>query len=253
MGTSKSADEQWKEEDVLRELYLEQGLCDRENGEELGCSRKNVSYWREKFGIEGRDPSEITKDVDLTPSCDLLYLIGVGIADASLSEHDGAYTISLTVDSEKFTQAFSRAMNSIGIPTNTCNDRGYLKTEGRRKALHSLIHDCRDDCEHISGLWNDSTQALAFVRGFYDSEGHDRGKSRGLNMYNTRIDYLEFVQEILANHNITSWFTTSQREDAERDTVYVLYVPHSDKHLFIDLISPNIKRNPINRTLSDFP
>ncbi|MED3012885.1 hypothetical protein P4359_28225 [Bacillus thuringiensis] len=41
-------------EDLLRELYIEKGMSDREIGDLYGVTRANISYHRKKWGIEGK-------------------------------------------------------------------------------------------------------------------------------------------------------------------------------------------------------
>lgn len=48
-------DRPWRDEDTLRELYVEKGLSVHKVGEELGCSGKAVHRNLQKVGIEIRD------------------------------------------------------------------------------------------------------------------------------------------------------------------------------------------------------
>lgn len=49
-------DPPWRNEDLLRELYVNRGLGTPTIGERLGCSYSTVNRWLEKFGIEKRPP-----------------------------------------------------------------------------------------------------------------------------------------------------------------------------------------------------
>ena len=60
-GHKHRADALYRDERLLRQLYEEQGLSDDEVAQELGCNRRNVQYWRNKFGIEGRTLSSATE------------------------------------------------------------------------------------------------------------------------------------------------------------------------------------------------
>lgn len=46
----------WRDEQRLRSLYVEQGLSQREIAEELGCSRRTVGNWLDRFDIERDRP-----------------------------------------------------------------------------------------------------------------------------------------------------------------------------------------------------
>jgi len=47
-------DQAWRDESVLRELYVGRNMTVREVGEKLGCSRNCVSEWLEKTGVGAR-------------------------------------------------------------------------------------------------------------------------------------------------------------------------------------------------------
>ena len=49
-------DTPWRDEQPLRKLYIEQGLSQREVAAELGCSRKTIQNWLDRFGIERNRP-----------------------------------------------------------------------------------------------------------------------------------------------------------------------------------------------------
>lgn len=46
----------WRDEQLLRELYIERELSQREIATELGCSRKTVGNWLDRFGINRERP-----------------------------------------------------------------------------------------------------------------------------------------------------------------------------------------------------
>lgn len=47
----------YHDESVLRELYHGENLSDYEIADKFGVTRKSISYWREKHGIESKDHS----------------------------------------------------------------------------------------------------------------------------------------------------------------------------------------------------
>lgn len=54
----KRSGESWRDEETLRELYVEKGLSQSEIGEMLGCAPETVFYHMEKNGIDARTPEE---------------------------------------------------------------------------------------------------------------------------------------------------------------------------------------------------
>lgn len=53
-GQSHPEELPWRDEELLRELYIEKGLPYSKVGEILGCGRTTVRYWLKKHGIEIR-------------------------------------------------------------------------------------------------------------------------------------------------------------------------------------------------------
>jgi hypothetical protein len=47
----------WKEEEVLRQVLIEDNLHSTQAGEAFGCHKQTVKNWAKKFGIENRSSS----------------------------------------------------------------------------------------------------------------------------------------------------------------------------------------------------
>ena len=50
----------WRDEDVLRELYVEEQLSQQKIADRLGCDQWTVGKWLDRLGIEKRSRSEAT-------------------------------------------------------------------------------------------------------------------------------------------------------------------------------------------------
>jgi len=64
-STFEHGAEPWKDPEVLRRLYHDKGLTQREIADEFGCTQPNISHWLRRLGIETRTTSEtegITKE-----------------------------------------------------------------------------------------------------------------------------------------------------------------------------------------------
>lgn len=57
-GKEYSGDKLWREEAVLRELYVERRYSTTTCGEMLGCAAGTISDWLKRYGIEARDIEE---------------------------------------------------------------------------------------------------------------------------------------------------------------------------------------------------
>lgn len=64
-----SDEEPWKDQETLEELYWNEGLSQREIGNELGTSQGTISYWFDKFDIEQRDFAEACKGNNRVERC----------------------------------------------------------------------------------------------------------------------------------------------------------------------------------------
>lgn len=51
----RACESPWRDEETLRELYVEKGLSRQDIGERLGCSGSAVRNWLSEFGISADD------------------------------------------------------------------------------------------------------------------------------------------------------------------------------------------------------
>lgn len=65
MSTGNYCETPWRDEDTLRELYVEQCMTQVEVAEELGASRHTVMNWMDRFGISAECESTLNlRDAD---------------------------------------------------------------------------------------------------------------------------------------------------------------------------------------------
>lgn len=58
MNFDEEQEHQWRNKDVLEELYCNQGLTMKEVGNELGCSKNCVHNWMQRHNIERKTTKE---------------------------------------------------------------------------------------------------------------------------------------------------------------------------------------------------
>lgn len=56
----------WRDEETLRELYVEEGMNQKEMADELGCTEATIGTWMDRHEIERRSRSEIMRDRTLS-------------------------------------------------------------------------------------------------------------------------------------------------------------------------------------------
>lgn len=82
----------WRDEETLRRLYVDQTLEVEEIGDRLGCSRKTVEKWKDRFGLK-------------RPWCDperLRYLRDQGLSQKETGERLGCSQTTIYVKMREF-------------------------------------------------------------------------------------------------------------------------------------------------------
>jgi len=251
----------------IESLYLDKGLSAIEIGKIKNCSERNIRYWMEKFGIPRRQYPEAQKlrylknpdkgrlKIDLKPSKDLAYILGVLLGDGWVSKkkgigrYSGNYLIGLGVTSKEFAQNFREKLRKIGLnpfiykrELNKQNPRWkdqYI-VEGTSKEFYlwykklSLI----DLKEIIGGFETD------FIQGFYESEGSLGYRTKNnwrLNIYNSNKVIIDLVRRLMKKLRFKSSCYESKLEG--KKTMYSINLLGGMKEVkrFLFLIKPVIK------------
>ncbi len=116
---------------------------------------------------------------DLRPSPTLAYVIGVVLGDGSVSKSGGSYHISLTVKDFSFACSFSNALRTLGLNPfefqkigSIYNETGvYHKVEAKSKILYALLKEAKSNLSSIEPYLKSDELKIAFLKGFYESEG----------------------------------------------------------------------------------
>lgn len=168
------------------------------------------------------------------------YILGVLLGDGSVSLYKRNYVISLTVSSQVFAGRFASALRAFGKNpwegmVRNGKMREYFRVQTYSKVLYLLAKP------RIVPQLSDAA-AIEFVRGFYESEGHNRGHGRGLEFYNTEPYLLRVVASILDRSGISSKLRLRRKVDPEGyKRMWYLAISARDKHLFMGTYTPCIK------------
>nr|WAI02718.1 MAG: helix-turn-helix domain-containing protein [Candidatus Methanoperedens sp.] len=232
---------------TLDRMYNKEDMSISDIAEELGVSRDTVSKYLHKHGIEVCVGREIEKRVEWSDVCTVSYILGVAFGDGSITHTSGnrSYVVSLTTKDGAFAESFEGSLKRVGLNPCVYRDRTYWKVVGHSRQLYKFVQSKKLHLEEVVEYCRSDESRVQFVKGFYESEGHDRGNGRGVKLNNTNRDVLEMVRMfLLESLDISAVYSTTTRNSAQNDRwkdVYTLYVPSRFKSLFMSRVKPVIK------------
>lgn len=201
-------------------------------------------------------------DVNLNPSSELSYVVGVGVGDAYVGKcahgRGFSYQFHLCVKDKDFAEKLARCLEKVIIghkgPYHVYkNARGYFEVCAQSKFLYEFFKD-----KSVEDFKCVKLYPIDFIRGFFDSEGcvHTGKTARGchISMSNTNLALIEYIKKLLIKLDISPFFTFSYLESGK--IFYNLVVKrYEDMIRFISLIDTSIgrkreKMKELNRIVS---
>lgn len=231
------------DENVLHAMYVTKKMTTSEIANELNLCRGTVSRCLQECNIKV-DKSRYTIQPDFNNKVDIAYTLGVLHGDGSISflKKRRQHIVSLTVKDKLFVESFKASLIRLGLNPSICRDRSYYKLSATSKVLHDFIKVIKSDHVNLINYCKTVTTKIQFIRGFYESEGHDRGYGRGLLMFNTDKQTLDVVKQFLEDSiGICAHYSTTNTSNGRKD-VYRLYIPARFKSHFFKKVKPVIKR-----------
>jgi intein-encoded DNA endonuclease-like protein len=251
----------------LEKLYLVGRKSMKEIAKEKECSIGGVDYLMRKYGIKKRNRSEVSfllyqdenerdkimkVEVNLQPSKDLAYILGVLVGDGWVGYR---YSIGLGSTSKEFAESFANALKNIGLHPNIYLEpkEHFQKRSPNANDLWRVIAYSRQfykwykdlNLEKIKEVING--YEVDFVRGFYESEGscRFRGNSPEVGIHNTNRDLIIFVSGLLTGmgFNLSLNVQRYSRLKPNRKDCFSLHVlgKREEKLKFLETINPIIK------------
>jgi intein/homing endonuclease len=170
---------------------------------------------------------------------DEAYVLGVLLGDGSVCHYRRNYVISLTTSNFPFAVSFAQGLRRLGkepwVGTIAAEHGRHWRVQTYSKALYEMAKP-----RIVPELVRDA--ARAFIRGFYESEGSDRGKGRGLEIYNTEPYLLHRVAEMLQAEGISSKVRPRRKEVVPGQRLcWYLTIGARHKTAFLQIIKPCIK------------
>jgi len=209
----------------LEDLYS-QGLGVYRIAKIYGVSHYTVWNWLRYHGIERRNG--YIKDVDLSPTPNLAYFLGVMLGDGNChitrQGRGYVYRIRLKVRSREFAESFKKALEKMKLKPHFYSrfERGHF-AEGVfyfvdvvcKKLVLWYKSLSADDIEKI--VLSSKEHAKEFLRGFYEAEGTYNRKQRYIRIYNA----------------IHSWISPKKYGN--------VYHLHANSKYFLEVVEPCIK------------
>jgi len=170
--------------------------------EELGGRPENVRNILNKY-INLKTYEDFVIKVDLNPSEELAYILGVMLGDGSISNN----SINFASIDLPFAESFCNTLKKIGFNSGLSkmplkkNSKQTYHVWGSSKQFADWykklsLNDIHNFVSQEKGM------ELEFVRGFYESEGC-YSKSGNLNISNSDKELLEIISKILMKYNIS--------------------------------------------------
>ena len=216
--------------------------------------------------------SELMVPVNLSPSPELAYILGVMVGDGCAGEYTKncngkgkkSYDIKLGVIHYKFAKRFAIALKKIGLHPNTWKDKKVRDNrENEQKLWHTEAYSkvfvrfylaLKNDLDALKDFADNCPNGKRmFLRGFYESEGHhgvydyQRGNRiqhvKHLHMTNTNPELVEIVIIAFLHDLGFHPYTDIQKREhlGWKDKTTIHLPPKEHKH-FLTAIAPIIKK-----------
>lgn len=234
----------------LEKIYKLKGY--RRAAEYLGVSNSTVYNWLRKNGIP---PLRKINEPNLSPSTDLLYVLGVVKGDGFTTIGKSRYVVGLVTVSAKFAISFAAALRNIGLhpqfysytlPYRSKKRRAYRVVVSSKMFVEWYRSLNDGDIKKMIG--EDKELAAAFVRGFFESEGSFyliKGKYPAVEIGNANFQLLTIVRDLISLLGISMNFWSSEKARKEKQ-FYRLHKAGKTVLDLINIIKPCIKASPSN-------
>ena len=217
----------------LREQNLSYSQISKKIERERGVkiSKSTIIRWCK----DSNNPFNKTKLIDLSPSSELSYIIGVYFGDASLyyRKKTGAYYFRVKVIDKDFAEAVKDRLAKIGLkPTisyvkeKTRSNRWHV--EASSKSLYKFLSQDKEELFKIAEKYPED-----FLRGFFDSEGSVFVDSKNpricrIILGNYDLKLLEFSKDLLDKLDIHSTIYILKKKGTESNIRGEIYYYKDD-------------------------
>lgn len=183
--TRSTSDTPWRDEDTMRQLYVEEGLSTYQIGEELGCSYQTAHDWLERHDVETRESPTQKAEKKRPPKEELREKYESGLSTEELGEEYGVpqqtawgWLEQYDIDRRLPGHLLSGEDSYAWVEENIQTEYGPLWREQREKAIErdgECVRCGMSREEHKEAIGRDITvHHLRKARKFEDLEdAHD--------------------------------------------------------------------------------
>jgi len=235
----------------LLDLYWNRNLSTYKIAKKYGVHHHAIQYWMNKFSIPQRAK---VKKPNLKMSLDIAYILGVLLGDGYVS----AYHVRLNTSEKVFAESFAMALRNIRLNPSI---KLYLRHE-KREGWKETNYFCTCGCSKMFCDWlrtlslseiekkvsSKKEYIIAFIRGFYESEGcigyatKNEQKYLRLLIFNTNKKLLEMVRRLCNDLGYHFGLWEKRVYHPKRKRQYVLGKYGKRAFLFLKQINPCVKR-----------
>jgi len=198
--------------------------------------------------------SDLRLSVNLNPSPELAYILGVIVGDGCVGEYikkrgdkeSTCYDIKLGVADYKFAKRFASALRKIGLHPNLWKDKKVRKgreneqklwrVEAYSKTFVRFFLSLKSDWDEFEKFVRKCPNGkVMFLRGFYESEGHHgvytyhRGKwiqhVKKLHITNTNPDLIKITVSFLRELGFHPYTSTKNRRQFGWKDCMTIHLP----------------------------
>ena len=194
----------------LYDMYWNRGMSINDIAKAFGVSYLVVWRRLNREGIQRRDRKKAAiakrmKNVDLTPSKHLAYILGVLLGDGSAYsiKRWNRHVVKLSVRDREFAEKFMDALRRLGLNPRLLREKRknnrviWVAKAISKKFVMWFRNLTIDDIKNIVARNKDYVRA--FLCGVYESEGnfYISKRSMGIRIFNTNKELVDLVKELL--------------------------------------------------------
>jgi intein-encoded DNA endonuclease-like protein len=248
--------------DEINRLYNVEHKTIKEIAEMFGYTYEGMRKWMIRRGLILRSSAESrmirgsgnVKKVNLQPSEQLFYVLGVIYGDGNYRKNGDTYRVELRVTSKAFAKSFEENLRQIGLKPCTWVEKRsernpswsdlYTVSACSARLCKWLKEKSYDDIWNI--MQTNTEYVKAFLRGFYESEGCLHLRKEGgirVSVSNTKKELIDLVARAVEHLGFKYSITTYKDERYTNGVCYRLEIlgRRPEKERFIKLINPCIK------------
>jgi len=215
---------------------------------ELDISRSTIEKWLSR----GAKPRTYHYVPNLKPSPELSYMVGVLLGDGWVFKSGVRYMLGLEVADKAFSEGFERALMKLGFHVG----KQFIRSKNIREkdmfvvyASSLFFYDWWQNFKsslvyNLRQLGYNNEFMLAFIRGFYESEGSvsypNKGLHREIRIFNTCLEVSKIVKDFLQELGYHPYFYAQKYR--EKGIYYTVGLSRKEEtERFFDEVRPCIK------------